>query len=163
MLSLGEVQAIMARPKSLVSDMAWTYRHGKQTFSWLCSRMAVQFDDDVAVPEQFYVIAQWRKKNISIPEHWVFNLLYKGNRIYALHVQPTSIHENLVGKGRPAYKQEIGGLHEHTWSEEGDGYAEPIDLPLNKPEIVWKQFLKRAKISGGDFYHPDANQPELDL
>jgi hypothetical protein len=153
----------MARAKSLAAPMAWTYRHGKIDFPWFGSRTPVQFDDAPEVPEQFFVVCQWRRRGNRIPEHWVFNLLYQEARIYALHYQPTSLHENKVGRGRPFYGKVINGIHEHTWSEEGDGYAEPINLPEGRPDIMWRMFLKRANIVGGDFFHPDENQPELDL
>lgn len=164
LLSLEEVSEILARPKSLVSDMAWAGQRGKPGLGWVSARMAVQFDDEAALREQFFVECQWRKAAGRIPEHWGFNLLYGGNRIYAIHVQPTSKHENWkAGKGRPMFGLEIDGIHEHTWSKDGDGYAEAIDLPVDRPDIVWKKFLKRANINEADFFHPDHNQPELKL
>ena len=160
-LSVAEVQQIIMRPKSLASSMVWSMRIGKLTFAWLATRMALQFDDEELVRESFYVQCQWRKRGNTIPEHWTFNLIYNGNRIYALHFQPTSIHENLVGKGRPFFGQEIDGIHEHTWSDDGDGYAEPISLPEGRPDIMWKMFSKRTNTSSSEFFHPDENKPEL--
>ncbi|WP_156404451.1 hypothetical protein [Curvibacter sp. PAE-UM] len=125
--------------------------------------MAVQLDQEAEVREQFFVECQWRKRGNKVPEHWVFNLIYQGNRIYALHAQPTSKHSNQVGRGRSYFEMEIDGVHEHVWVEEGDGYAEPIQVPLDQPEVIWKIFLKRANIGEHDFFHPDDNQPELEL
>ena len=161
MISLEVVNMILARPKSLVKDMVWSSRHGKIAFHWLTARMPVQFDDEEEIREQFFVSCQWRKKGSKIPEHWTFNLIYNDSRIYALHFQPSSIHENEVGKGRPYFGKEIDGIHEHTWSQEGDGYAEPVELPPDRPDVMWRMFLKRANINGGEFFHPDDNQPEL--
>ncbi len=125
--------------------------------------MAVQFSDELEVAEQLFVICQWRKQQKAIPEQWTFSLFYREHRIYAIDVQPTLMHMNNFGKGRPFYKQLIGGVHEHTWSEDGHGYAEPIDLPQAEPHIMWRVFLKKAAIGNADFSHPDHNQPELDL
>lgn len=153
----------MDREKFLVADMAWTSKRGKVNFAWVEAKIPVQFADAAEVPEQFYVTCQWRKKGRNVPEMWTFGLLYQGNHLYAIHVHPLSIHKNSVGRGRPFYGQTIDGIHEHTWSKEGDGYAEPINVPLDKPDVVWQMFLSRAKIGSGDFFHPDHNQRELDL
>jgi len=125
--------------------------------------MVLQFDDEIEVPEQFYVSVQWRAKGKKVPEHWSFNLLYREHQIYALHVQPTSKHQNNVGKGRQYFQHVIDGIHEHIWVEEGQGYAEPISVPQDSPEIMWRMFLKRAKINQADFTHPDDGQGNLDL
>lgn len=92
--------------------------------------------------------------------------MFNTARIYAIDVQPAGGHTNdKAGKGRPLYMKTIGGIHEHTWSDDGQryGYAEPIEVPLDRPEIIWKIFLKRAGIDPAEFFHPDNNQPELQL
>lgn len=68
-----------------------------------------------------------------------------------------------MARDDPLYQQDIDGIHEHTWSDEGTGYAEPINVPLDKPEVIWRMFLKRMKIGTVDFFHPDQNEPELEL
>lgn len=158
-LSLDEVLDMMRRPKSLAIDMVWSGKH----LGWIQARMPLQFDDESAIQEQSYVYCQWRPKVSEKSESWGFNLIYRGGRAYAIHIQPDSLHENKAGKGRPLFGQVISGIHEHTWSSDGDGYAEPIAVPLDKPEVVWKMFLRRACINHGDFFHPDDNQPSLDL
>lgn len=162
-LTLNEVQDLISRKKSLVSDMVWSHKRAKMDFQWLTCRMAIQFDDEAAMREQFYVEAQWRKKCKDIPEHWTFNLLFQTYRIYALHVQPTTSHTNSVGKGLKFYNEVIGGIHQHIWVSDGDGYAEPISVQLDRPDIMWLMFLRRANINPIDFSHPDQNEPELDI
>lgn len=163
MLTLQEAQEIIAAPKFLVKEMAWLNKRGKINFSWVSFRTGVQLHSEAAAHEDFYVEGQWRPRGRAIPENWTFNLIYQGSRIYALHVQPTGRHPNDpgIGKGRPFYNQELDGIHEHIWVEEGDGYAEPISVPLDKPDVIWKMFLHRANIDPGAFYHPDDNQPEM--
>ena len=161
LITLTEVDELIAAPKFLLAEMAWLNKRGKITFQWVSCRINVQLHSEAAAREQFYVECQWRTRGNRIPEQWTFNLIYQGNRIYALHVQPMGKHPNKVGKGRPFYKQEIDGIHEHIWVDEGDGYAEPINVPLDDPETIWKMFLRRANIDSGAFYHPDDNQPEM--
>lgn len=161
--SVAEAQEVLSRPKVLASDMLWPLRRGKLEFGWVEAKLLVQFSDEMVVAEDFVVSCQWRKQGRKIPEHWCFSVLYQGDRIYAIDVQPEGKHMNSAGKGRPFYKQWINGVHEHFWTDEGYGYAEPIDVPLGQPEIVWRIFLSRANIFLADFFHPDENEPELEL
>jgi hypothetical protein len=163
LVSLAEAQDVLSRQKVLASDMVWASKRGKIDFQWIEARIALQFLDEFEVAEQLVVICQWRKKGRTIPEHWTFGLLYRDERIYAIDVQPTSIHENdKAGKGKPYYLKEIDGIHEHIWTEEARyGYAEPINVPIERPDVVWKMFCKRANIIPSDFDHPDNGQPEL--
>lgn len=162
-VTLAEALEVMARPKALNTDMRWTTVRGKMKFQWHQARMIVLFSDAVEVPEGVYVHCQWYPRVKSIPERWNFSLLYEDERIYGIDVQPQSPHRNNIGKGRPLHKQLISGTHEHTWSEEGYGYAAPINVPLDQPHVIWQMFLSRANIAPGDFFHPDDNQPELEL
>lgn len=162
-VTLAEANEVMAREKVLNADLRWTTNKGKMQFQWFQSRTILLYSDEVAVPEDLYVHCQWFRRVKSIPERWNFSLFFEGERIYAIDVQPMSPHPNKVGKGRLLHKQTISGTHEHTWSQEGYGYAEPISVPLDRPEIMWKMFLKRANIAPRDFYHPDDNEPELPL
>jgi hypothetical protein len=164
LLSFDESQAVVARGKLLVADMAWTSKRGKISFGWIEGRIPVQYADDPEVSSELYVVCQWKKRGTFAAEQWKFALFRGTDRIYAIDVQPDGGHTNdKAGRGRPLHMERIGGVHEHTWSKEGYGYAEPIDLPLDQPEVIWKKFLKRAGIAPGDFFHPDNNEPELIL
>lgn len=163
-VTLAEAQEVLGREKVLHTDMRWSAQRGKMQFQWVQSRIILEYADDMALPEDLYVHCQWQKRVKSIPERWTFSVMHNGCRIYAIDVNPVSRHGNYkAGKGRRLYGQEIDGVHEHTWSKEGYGYAEPIELPLDRPDIIWQIFLKHANIGRGDFFHPDHNQPELDL
>lgn len=164
MVTLVEATTVIARPKVLVTDMNWKAKVGKLDLDWVEAKLILQFADEYQVPQRLYALCQWRKKQRHIPEHWTFSLFYLDCRIYALDMQPDKRHDNVsAGKGRPCYTDVIYGSHEHTWSKEGYGYAEKIDLPEKEPEIIWNMFLKRTGIAKGDFHHPDDNQPELDI
>jgi hypothetical protein len=161
-ITLAEAQQVLARDKVLVDEMVWgNNKRGSPEFGFIESKMLLRFADEVEVAEALWVSFQWRKKGLKMPEHWICSVIYQRARIYAIDVQPHTKHYNSVGKGRPGYKEWIGGIHEHLWDDEQYGYAVPIEMPLDQPEVIWKKFLKRAKIYPGDFYHPDENQPEL--
>ena len=163
-VTLAEAQQVVDRYKVLATDMAWTSKRGKKEWGWLSARLALQFADEFIVSDEVWVVCQWREQNKSIPEHWTFSLFYKEERIYAIDIQPTSIHENWkAGKGRPYWGHVLDGVHEHLWDDAGYGYAEPIELPLGRPDIVWAKFLRRANIGPADFVYPDQNQPGLNL
>lgn len=164
MVTLVEATTVISRPKVLVTDMVWRAKTGKLVLDWVEAKLLLQFADEYEVPQRLYALCQWRKKQGLLSEHWTFSLFFRDERIYALDMQPDKRHDNdKAGKGRPCFMQSIYGSHEHTFSAEGYGYAEQIDLPEKEPEIIWEMFLKRAGIGAGDFYHPDDNQPELDL
>lgn len=101
------------------------------------------------------VVGQWKRAEGPKPENWTFSLLFGADRLYALDVQPLVFHTNDVGKGRPYFKKRIEGIHEHTWSEEGYGYAEPFSLTASTGPAAWKEFLMRAGIAQEPFVHPD--------
>jgi hypothetical protein len=162
-VTLAEAEEVLAREKALHADMHWSTAKGRMKFQWYQSRIILLYSDDVAIPEGLYVQCQWYRRMKSIPERWNFSLFFDDERIYGIDVQPSSPHRNNVGKGRPLYKQMIAGTHEHMWSQEGYGYAEPLNVPTDQPEIIWKMFLKRANIAPGEFFHPDDNEPELML
>lgn len=161
-VTLAESQSVIDRYKILATDMAWTSKRGKKEWGWLSARLSLQFADEFAVSDEVWVVCQWRDKNKNIPEHWTFSLFYNDERIYAIDIQPTGIHENnKAGRGRPYWGQEIDGIHEHLYDDGGYGYAEPIAVPADRPDIVWSMFLSRANIEKGQFFHPDKDQPSL--
>ena len=163
MVTLAEADDVISRPKFLVHDMIWKGKHNKVNIDWLESRMLVQFSDEFEVPEQLLVICKWKKRYGKRSEIWTFSLLYQNERIYALDFQPDSSHKNNVGVGRKMYQSLFYGTHEHKYSEEGYGYAEPISLDPNKPGAMWEIFLSRAGIDKVVFNHPDRGEPELPL
>jgi hypothetical protein len=147
----------------LVADsLPWVAKVGGSEAEWLECKVALRYVDDYEFPEELMIVCQWRKQVGSARQQWCFGLYYQGERIYALDVQPFSLHANYrAGKGRPYFNQEIEGSHEHTWSNEGYGYAEPISLKEDAPDIAWRIFLKRAGILAADFDDPSGGQYNL--
>lgn len=160
-VTLTEAQSVLSRYKFLATDMLWTSKRAGLNGGWLSTRMSVQFADEFEVSDEVYLMCQWREKAKAVPEFWTFSLFFKDARIYAIDVQPTHLHQNKVGKGRRFWGQEVGGIHEHLWSDDGYGYAEPIEIQLSRPDVIWRMFLKRANFQDCDFSHPDQNQPGL--
>lgn len=168
MLTVADADKVIQRKKQLVTPMGWAKKLNHTMPVWFEFRSALEFvDDPTETPEGLLIVCQWKCKDGPKPENWTFGLLHGGSRIYAIDAQPLAHHTNEVGKGRPFHRQRIRGNHEHTWSEEGYGYAEPFGLsPICGPE-AWKEFLARAGIADAPFVHPDkainGGQQELGL
>lgn len=156
LITVANAHKVLGRKKQLVAPMGWAKKLNHTEPVWYEYRSALEFEDDpTETPEGLLIVCQWKRKDGPKPENWTFGLLYGGERIYAIDVQPLMHHTNKVGKGRPFYLQRIRGNHEHTWSEEGYGYAEPFMLiPVDGP-AAWKDFLDRAGIADAPFVHPD--------
>lgn len=168
MITVADAQTIISRKKQLVVSMGWAKKLNHAEPVWYEYRSALEFlDDPFETPEGLMIVCQWKRKDGPRPENWTFGLLYGSSRIYALDVQPLTHHTNKVGMGRPFFRQRIRGNHEHTWSEDGYGYAEPFPQPSVDGPAAWREFLARAGIAEAPFVHPDKaindGQQELGL
>ena len=118
-----EIEAFMAAKKSTVSSMNWREKLSKQDPQWWEYVSAVEIDGVVLEDVRF--IVQWRLSEGAAGEKYNCGLLYRSDRVYAVDFEPDGQHTNKAGKGRPMYRKRIGpGTHEHTWSEDGYGYAD---------------------------------------
>ena len=93
----------------------------------------------------------------ELPINFSFSLFFNNQRIYAIDkVLPHKGHRNNKGKGRPLYQHRIEGSHEHTWSNDGGGYAEPLpDMETATHEQYWQYFATRTNIElTGTYRHP---------
>lgn len=168
MITIGDAHKVITRKKQLVAPMGWAKKLNHRDPVWYEYRSALEFvDDPTETPEGLMIVCQWKCRDGSKPENWNFGFLYGSGRIYAIDVQPLAQHTNEVGKGRPFHRQRIRGNHEHTWSEEGYGYAEPFVLNPVDGQTAWREFLNRAGIAVAAFVHPDkainGGQQELGL
>jgi hypothetical protein len=168
LISIAEAEKIILRVKQPVTPMSWAKKLNHADPVWFEYRSALEFlDDPTQTPEGLMIVCQWKRKDGSKPENWTFGLLYGPDRIYAFDLQPLAHHTNKVGKGRPFHLQRIRGSHEHTWSEEGYGYVEPLKSMLVDGSSAWKEFLAKAGIVDTPFVHPDKaindGQQELGL
>lgn len=167
MITVSDAQKAIARRKLVVVPMSWVKELHRREPAWYEYRSALQFEDDpTETPEGLSVVCQWKPKSGVKPENWKFGLLYRAERIYAIDLQPLAYHTNRVGHGRHYYRQRVQGSHEHTWSGEGYGYAEPFTLGIGGEE-AWQEFLHRAGINDAPFEHPDPavreGQQRLDI
>jgi len=168
LITVADAQKVIARSKQLVAPMAWARKLNHAEPVWFEFRSALEYVDDATeTPEGLMVVCQWKRKDGVKPENWTFGLLYGGDRIYAIDMQPLSCHTNTVGQGRPQFLRRIRGIHEHSWSEEGYGYAEPFAPTPVDGRAAWIEFLRRAGIVQEPFVHPDKaindGQQELGL
>ena len=167
-ISIAVAQQVVARAKTVVAPMAWAKKLNHTAPVWYEYRSALEYvDDPTETPEGLSIVGQWKCKDGLKPENWTFGLFFEGVRVYAVDVQLLSYHTNKVGQGRPFFCRSIHGIHEHTWSEEGYGYAEPFALNPVEGRAAWTEFLARASISDSPFVHPDKaindGQQELGL
>lgn len=157
MVTVAEVNEVIEREKLMVASMAWSKKPNRETNEWREFFSALEFaDDPTQTPEQLYIRCAWRQQIGYVPEVWQFALWYQGFRVFAIDFQPMSRHKNSKGKGRPFHGQVIQGTHIHTWSDDGPGYAEPLNL-LSHPEgsEAWSKFVNGAGIINSKFVHPD--------
>lgn len=164
MLSCSEVTHFMSLPKRAVSAMEWrqgiTSRNDAQWWKWDCA-----IEVEGRVPESARIVMQWRPAVGAAAEKIYCALLYRTNRIYAVDFDPDGRHTNKIGKGRKYFRVTIGpGTHEHFWTEQGDGYAEPIQPDFASLSLLFEYFCKGANLSvDGGFLAPPSVQLDLGI
>lgn len=156
MISTADADKVIARSKRLVAPMAWSKKLNHSDPVWHEYRSALEFEDDTTeTPEGLFVVCLWKQRDGVKPEIWYFGLFCSNDRIYAIDVHPLSSHKNKAGRGRPFFQKTIIGSHEHTWSVDGGGYAEPIALDPADGPTAWRRFIAGAGIADEAFVHPD--------
>lgn len=116
-----------------------------------------------AVIEDAELRLQWRGAKGASRDKYNCALLFRGLRVYAVDFDPDGQHTNKAGEGRPWYRKRFGpGTHEHTWSDDGEGYAEPIEPDFASFNSLFEYFCQRAKLNvPGGFVAPPAIQMSL--
>ena len=162
-LAVHEAESIIAVAKSTVRPMEWFPKRTLSNPQWIEFFSACRVENEIREDVMFR--AQYRAKKIIpmgsaeliLPE--IFNAaLFAGPfRILAVDAESTS-HTNKTGIGRPLHKKRLDGRsHIHTWSEDGYGYAEPINLESDCIEALITEFLPRANLAlTGGFIHPQS-------
>ncbi|MGY6129136.1 hypothetical protein ACW9YV_27890 (plasmid) [Paraburkholderia strydomiana] len=170
-LTPDEAQAIIDIPKATIRPMEWIPKRSPSNPQWMefvsVCRIENEIREDLFFRTQFRAAKTQVIGDSTIRYEAVYNaaITAGGERIFAVDADDTQ-HTNKVGVGRPLYKSALRGrYHMHTWSAEGYGYAEPIDIELNDIELLVDFFLLRANltlISG--FIHPlRGSQIELEI
>lgn len=161
MTTRTEIEAFMVAKKSAVAPMNWREKLMKSDPKWWEYVSAIEIDGVVVEDVRF--IVQWRLSEGAAGEKYNCGLLYRGDRIFAVDFEPDGKHTNKVGKGRPLYKKQIGpGTHEHTWSEDGYGYAEPISPDFPDFSALFDHFCQTINLNvQSGFKSPPSTQLNL--
>lgn len=141
--------------------MNWREKLMKRDPRWWEYVSAIEIDGVVVEDAQFLV--QWRPSVGSAGDKYNCGLLFRGDRVLAVDFDPDGRHTNKAGKGRALYREQIGpGTHEHTWSEDGYGYAEPISRNFPDLSALFEYFCQKANlIVESGFKSPPSTQLNL--
>ncbi|MDP2834735.1 MAG: hypothetical protein Q8Q28_15820 [Pseudomonadota bacterium] len=141
-----------------------TWRHGlsKKDVQWWKWESAIGLGG--VFTEGTRVIVQWRPAVGAAQVKINCGIFYRNERVHALDVDQDGQHTNKVGQGRPLFGQRIGpGTHEHTWSEGGYGYAEPLP-DFTGFSALFAYFCDKANLEvKGGFKAPPSEQLNLPL
>lgn len=161
MTTRAEIDAFMAAAKNSMVPMNWREKLTKKDPQWWEYVSAVEVDG--VVPEDVQFIVQWRGGVGAAGDKYNCGLIYQGERVYAVDFDPDGKHTNKVGKGRVLYGKRFGpGTHEHTWSEDGYGYAEPTSPDFPNFSALFDYFCQKANLNvSGGFKSPPSTQLNL--
>lgn len=162
MLPIFEVNAFLKANKRSVTGMTWReglLKDDVQWWKWDCA-----IDLKGVVPEGSRVILQYRPEIGAASEKFNCGLLLKNERVYAIDFDQDGQHTNKVGQARPYHGKRFGpGTHEHTWSVDGYGYAEPIQ-DFGNLAALFAYFCKTSNLHvPGGFKQPPSQQLSLEL
>lgn len=162
MLTKLEVDAFLKENKHSVMGMVWREGLLKDDVQWWKWDCAINLDG--VVPEGSRVILQYRPEIGAASEKFNCGLLHKNERVYAIDFDQDAQHTNKVGQGRPYYGKRFGpGTHEHSWSVDGYGYAEPIQ-DFDNLATLFAYFCETANLHvAGGFKQPPSQQLSLEL
>jgi hypothetical protein len=161
LLTPEEAQAIIDIPKATIRPLEWIPKKSASNPQWVefvsVCRIENEIREDLFFRTQFRAAKTQVVGDSTIQFEAIYNaaITAGGERIFAIDADDTQ-HTNKVGAGRPLYKTALQGrYHVHTWSAEGYGYAEPIDIDLNDIELLVDYFLPRANLTLiNGFLHP---------
>ncbi len=139
--------------------MAWSPKLDRVSPQWFAYETALESEEGFVL-EGIIVRAQWSPGMHERPEQYSLGLHSGSARIYAIDVNPLGQHKNNSGEGRPQFGQLISGIHEHSWSQDGYGYAEDLDIAgITDLAVAWREFLIRTNVEFPyEFVHPDASR-----
>lgn len=156
-ISVKEVKELMSRKKKTVSPMAWKAVKHRNTLEYH-TYLALAINGETI--ESFRLLCAFSPLPRPLEDSYSFSLIFNNLRIYALDKEnQTKQHRNnLAGYGREHYGKVISGIHEHTWSDDGEGYgyAEPFTLgDYATHKDYWNYVTERTNITlTGDYSHP---------
>lgn len=163
MVTVAEATQFLTVPKRAVLAMDWRPGLSKRDVQWWKWDTALLVNG--SVPEATRVVLQWRPAVGAAASKMNLSLLYREQRVYGVDFDELTRHTNKIGKGRPFYRKMIDSpAHEHTWSEEGYGYAEPLDPSPTSPAELFVVFCSKINLTlDGGFRPPPSQQLPLEL
>lgn len=160
MVDLAEANFFLSAKKSAISVIDWRPGISKKDAQWWKWDSAIEVGGIVS--EGTRIILQWRPVTGAALEKFNCLLLYQTERVYSIDFAPDGQHTNKVGKGRPYFGKRFGpGTHEHTWSDDGDGYAEPIS-DFKDSAALFAHFCAKTNLEVVGGYRPPPSQ-QLEL
>ena len=158
MIAMDAANAILSTPKALVRPMHWSPKLSSPSPGWVQYSSALTWHGNSEVAEDLMIDCLWRPKILDRASKFRVGVRSGENRIYALDISDHDRHlNNKAGRGRAHFQRTVHGPHEHTWSSDGYGYAEAIDLNTEDLSRVWQRFLQCAGIDPKtEFVHPDS-------
>ena len=159
---IAEARDLLSKPKYWLGGRAlsWKATEGRQA-GFELRRAALGLTPTVSHASLF-VDAYYKPTTVEgSSDKCYFNLIIRGCRAIAVHENGVRNHKNLVGQGRPLFRQRVPHPHLHTPSDDGFGYAEPIDRkPLSD---LWQFFLRESNIVGAPPFSAPPLQGQLEF
>lgn len=157
MLTIAETDLFLSAPKRALSAIDWRPGISKKEAQWWRWDSAIEVGG--AVPEGSRVIVQWRPAIGSAPDKANFTLLYLDQRIYGIDLYAAGRHTNKAGKGRPLCGKVIDTIvQEHTWSDDGYGYVEPLNIGPVSLDELFGTFCNKTNLTVDGGYRPPPSQ-----
>ncbi len=145
MIDRTDINSFFAAEKYAVAVMNWREKQSKKDPQWWEYVTALEVGGIVIEDAELRI--QWRGAKGASSDKYNCGLIYRGLRVYAVDFDPDGQHTNKVGKGRPWFGKRFGpGTHEHSWSDDGAGYAEPIEPDFGSLKALFEFFCQRAKL-----------------
>lgn len=167
--SVEVVSAMLQLKKQLIRVMEWTDRSSVKNPQWKqfeSKCYAGSSESDELIFRAHYrpagnIVRQ--RAIIPIPEACHISLFIGEHRVYGIDSQLGQAHRNKKGKGLKFHGKLITShTHIHMWTNEGEGYVEPIEPPIVELEDVIAEFCKRAILYlNGAFLHPQQGKQLL--
>ncbi|KOF52871.1 hypothetical protein AD428_17445 [Achromobacter sp. DMS1] len=161
LITVDEVREILAEPKETARPVSWTPRPAAGNAQWMefCSpcRIKGEVRDDVLFRATYRAARTdvYGQATIFLSEAFSASLFVGPHRVYGVDTDD-AFHTSLAGSGRPHYRKPLADRsHEHLWTDEGEGYAEPVTPALQTIGALMDYFLPRANLAlVGGFAHP---------
>lgn len=151
--TIAEVKALIAIPKIAAQKMKWQVKIGNYNPKRYIFYTALIIENEIR--EGLYFRANYKGSFQQLKEGTFFrreevvtcDLSISKHRIFAYDYDSYQYHKNNIGKGLPYYQKKIIGLHQHIWTENGYGYAEPLYLTNHTPQTIIEAFLAASNIT----------------